>query len=112
MNREIYIGVDVSKNWLDLAYYDGVTVDWKQGHIRVDNKQTGFSKIGKWLGKLKANEDSVLFCLVLLRLYTEKRKALYMEWYSPARCIASNLTLGKTSVRSIALRQTRWIRSV
>jgi transposase len=71
MNREIYIGVDVSKNWLDLAYYDGVTVDWKQGHIRVDNKQTGFSKIGKWLGKLKANEDSVLFCMEYTGLYSQ-----------------------------------------
>ena len=42
MERELYIGVDVSKRWLDLAYYDGVSVDWKQGHIRVDNKESGF----------------------------------------------------------------------
>ena len=42
MNRELYIGVDVSKNWLDLAYYDGVVVDWKQGHIQVDNKESGY----------------------------------------------------------------------
>ena len=61
MSEELYIGVDVSKKWLDLAYYDGVDVDWKQGHIRVDNNQTGFNQIGKWLKKLGMTVDRVLF---------------------------------------------------
>jgi hypothetical protein len=34
MSRELYIGVDVSKNWLDLAYYDGVSVDWNHQNPR------------------------------------------------------------------------------
>lgn len=29
MDKELYIGVDVSKKTLDLAYYDGETIDWK-----------------------------------------------------------------------------------
>ena len=49
----MYIGVDVSKRTLDLAYYDGDTVDWKNGHIRVSNDSKGFKEIDKWLKKLK-----------------------------------------------------------
>jgi transposase len=71
MKRELYIGVDVSKNWLDLAYYDGITVDWKQGHIRVDNKQTGFNQISKWLKKLGTDKDCVLFCMEYTGLYSQ-----------------------------------------
>ena len=70
MNRELYIGVDVSKNWLDLAYYDGVTVDWKQGHIRVDNKESGYNQISKWLRKLGVDKNSVLFCMEHTGLYS------------------------------------------
>ena len=28
MSYKLYFGVDVSKLWLDIAYYDGVDVDW------------------------------------------------------------------------------------
>ena len=69
MERELYIGVDVSKRWLDLAYYDGVGVDWKHGHIRVDNKESGFLQIGRWLKKIGADKDSVLFCMEYTGLY-------------------------------------------
>ena len=71
MKREFYIGVDVSKNWLDLAYYDGVVVDWKQGHIRVDNKESGYSQIGRWLKKLGVDRESVLFCMEHTGLYSQ-----------------------------------------
>ena len=30
MDKELYFGVDVSKKALDLAYYDGETIDWKR----------------------------------------------------------------------------------
>ena len=71
MERELYIGVDVSKNWLDLAYYDGVVVDWKQGHIRVDNKESGYIQIDRWLKKLGVNRDCVLFCMEHTGLYCQ-----------------------------------------
>lgn len=35
MDKELYIGVDVSKQTLDLAYYDGESIDWKKAHIKV-----------------------------------------------------------------------------
>ena len=35
MDKEQYFGVDVSKKTLDLAYYDGETIDWKNTHIQV-----------------------------------------------------------------------------
>jgi len=71
MERELYIGVDVSKNWLDLAYYDGVVVDWKQGHIRVDNKESGYIQIDRWLKKLGVNREYVLFCMEYTGLYCQ-----------------------------------------
>ena len=40
MDKELYIGVDVSKKTLDLAYYDGETIDWKNAHIKVSNDMT------------------------------------------------------------------------
>ena len=76
MSEELYIGVDVSKKWLDLAYYDGVDVDWKQGHIRVDNNQTGFNQIGKWLKKLGMTVNRVLFCMEYTGLYCQELR----EW--------------------------------
>lgn len=30
MDKELYIGVDVSKQTLDLAYYDGESIDWEK----------------------------------------------------------------------------------
>ena len=52
MSYKLYFGVDVSKLWLDIAYYDGVDVDWKHGHIRVDNDEKGFAQLGRWLDRL------------------------------------------------------------
>ena len=71
MNKELYFGVDVSKNWLDVAYYNGVTIDWKGGHIRVDNNLHGFIQIGKWLKKLNAEKDCALFCMEYTGLYSQ-----------------------------------------
>ncbi len=71
MKRELYIGVDVSKNWLDLAYYDGAEVDWKHGHIRVDNKESGYIQIDRWLKKLGVDRDCVLFCMEHTGLYCQ-----------------------------------------
>lgn len=67
----MYIGVDVSKRRLDLAYYDGVSVDWKNGHIMVNNDEAGFKKIGAWLKKLKLDVDDVLFCMEYTGLYAQ-----------------------------------------
>ena len=63
--------MDVSKNWLDLAYYNGVVVDWKQGHIRVDNKESGYIQIDRWLKKLGVNREYVLFCMEYTGLYCQ-----------------------------------------
>lgn len=52
MDKELYIGVDVSKQTLDLAYYDGESIDWKKAHIKVSNNNAGFKKIGLWVAKV------------------------------------------------------------
>ena len=54
MDKELYFGVDVSKKTLDLAYYDGETIDWKNAHIQVSNDDAGFKKIGSSIPLLRA----------------------------------------------------------
>jgi len=84
MDKELYIGVDVSKRTLDLAYYDGETVDWKNGHIQVKNEDSGFKGIEQWLMKLGKDKDDVLFCMEYtglynqnFRLWLEKKRIVY-----------------------------------
>ena len=66
MDRELYFGVDVSKKTLDLAYYDGETIDWKNAHIQVSNDNAGFKKIGSWVAKVGKDFDTFLFCMALV----------------------------------------------
>ena len=68
MDKELYIGVDVSKQTLDLAYYDGESIDWKKAHIKVSNNNAGFKKIGSWVAKVSKGFDIVLFCISVLHL--------------------------------------------
>lgn len=84
MDKELYIGVDVSKRTLDLAYYDGETVDWKNGHIKVTNDGAGFCKILQWLNRIGRGRDEVLFCMEYtglyshdFRLWLEKEEIVY-----------------------------------
>ena len=42
MDKELYIGLDVSKHNIDLAYYYGEIIDWKKAHIKVSNNNEGF----------------------------------------------------------------------
>ncbi len=39
MDKELYFGVDVSKKTLDLAYYDGETIDLKKAHAGASEKE-------------------------------------------------------------------------
>ncbi|MDF4241326.1 IS110 family transposase [Segatella intestinalis] len=71
MDKELYIGVDVSKQTLDLAYYDGESIDWKKAHIKVSNNNAGFKKIGSWVAKVSKGFDIVLFCMEYTGLYTQ-----------------------------------------
>ena len=50
MSYKLYFGVDVSKHWLDIAYYDGVDVDWKRGHIRGVPSVAGAHEDCLWYG--------------------------------------------------------------
>ena len=38
------IGVDVSKNTLDVALFRG-EIDWNQCHVRVSNNESGFKDL-------------------------------------------------------------------
>ncbi len=76
MSYKLYFGVDVSKHWLDVACYDGVDIDWKNGHIRVDNNERGFSLLGRWLEKLDVGKGSCMFCMEYTGLYCQE----FRQW--------------------------------
>ena len=78
MEEKLYSGVDVSQRTLDLAYYDGDTVDWKNGHIRVSNDSKGFKEIDKWLKKLKLKHDEILLTMEYTGLYSQNFR-LWLE---------------------------------
>lgn len=103
MDKELYFGVDVSKKTLDLAYYDGETIDWKNAHIKVSNDDAGFKKIGSWVAKVGKDFDT--FCSVWNILdsitktsdYGWNPKNISMVWWNLAKCIASSQTWMMTS---------------
>ena len=76
MSDKLYFGVDVSKHWLDIAYYDGVDVDWKRGHIRVDNDEKGFAQLGRWLDRLDVGKGTCIFCMEYTGLYSQE----FRQW--------------------------------
>ena len=78
MDKELYFGVDVSKKTLDLAYYDGETIDWKNAHIQVSNDDAGFKKIGFWVAKVGKDFDTFLFCMEYTGLYNQNFR-LWLE---------------------------------
>ena len=78
MDKELYFGVDVSKKTLDLAYYDGETIDWKNAHIQVSNDNAGFKKIGSWVAKVGKDFDTFLFCMEYTGLYNQNFR-LWLE---------------------------------
>lgn len=83
MSYKLYFGVDVSKHWLDIAYYDGVDVDWKHGHIRVDNNEKGFSQLGRWLEKLGVGHGTCIFCMEYTGLYSQE----FRQWLEYKRIV-------------------------
>ena len=71
MRREEFecIGVDVSKNTLDIALYRG-KVDWNEGHIKVDNSGSGYRELKKWLRLRNAEKSRLRVCMEATGLYT------------------------------------------
>ncbi len=78
MDKELYIGVDVSKKTLDLAYYDGETIDWKNAHVKVGNDDAGFKQVGSWVTKVGKGFDTILFCMEYTGLYCQNFR-LWLE---------------------------------
>lgn len=103
MDKELYFGVDVSKKTLDLAYYDGETIDWKNAHIKVSNDDAGFKKIGSWVAKVGKDFDT--FCSVwnipdsITKTldYGWNPKNISIVWWNLAKCIALSQTWMMTS---------------
>lgn len=78
MDKELYIGVDVSKKTLDLAYYDGEIIDWKKAHIKVSNDDARFKQISFWVTKIGKDFGTILFCMEYTGLYNQNFR-LWLE---------------------------------
>ena len=63
-----YIGVDVSKNVLDIAVYDGA-IDLKHGHVRVENNGKGFCLFAKWARDKGIAPGQIRLCMESTGLY-------------------------------------------
>ena len=59
MDKELYFGVDVSKKTLDLAYYDGETIDWKipTEHANLSEKDTKHAMLKDFDSPFDINVD-------------------------------------------------------
>ena len=92
MSYKLYFGVDVSKLWLDIAYYDGVDVDWKHGHIRVDNDEKGFAQLGRWLDRLGVGKGTCIFCMEYTGLYSQE----FRQWLERMKIVYGMVSPRKT----------------
>ena len=64
------IGVDVSKSTLDVALFRG-EVDWKEGHVKVSNNESGYKELKKWLRLKNAGKKRLRICMESTGLYTQ-----------------------------------------
>jgi transposase len=63
------VGVDVSKSTLDVALFRG-EVDWKEGHVKVSNNESGYKELKKWLRLKNAGKKRLRICMESTGLYT------------------------------------------
>ena len=63
------IGVDVSKNTLDVALFRG-KIDWNEGHVKVSNNESGYKELRKWLRLKNAEKKHLHICMESTGLYT------------------------------------------
>ena len=63
------IGVDVSKNTLDVALFRG-KIDWNEGHVKVRNNESGYKELRKWLRLKNAEKKRLRICMESTGLYT------------------------------------------
>ena len=63
------IGVDVSKNTLDVALFRGM-IDWNEGHVKVSNNESGYKELRKWLRLKNAEKKRLRICMESTGLYT------------------------------------------
>lgn len=60
-----YIGVDLSKKTIDLAYRP------TQSHTKIENQQEGFMQLVKWLESLKLSSSTVMLVMEHTGLYSK-----------------------------------------
>ena len=75
------VGVDVSKRTLDVALYRG-EVDWKNGHIKVENNKTGYKDLKRWFRSNGIKKQKV---------YGWRVKVLCITWLIRIVCIILSL---------------------
>lgn len=103
MNYFYYVGIDVSKDWIDVAFLDK-SYPKTLKHQRFNNEQSGFKSLLKWLKKQQVKNFSSLFvCLehtgvytIPLCLFLEDKTISYSLVAGAEISNSSGITRGKT----------------
>ena len=62
------IGVDVSKDTLDVALFRE-RVDWNEGHVKVNNNESGYKDLKRWLRSKLVEKQRLRVCMEYTGLY-------------------------------------------
>ena len=70
MKKKLFIGIDVSKNWIDVTMFHEVDVN-KTDYQQFDNSVEGFKAMIKWIKLLhKTTKSEMLFCFEHTGIYS------------------------------------------
>jgi transposase len=90
MNHKHAIGIDVSKQTLDVVCHT------TSAHIQVENNQKGFSKMLTWVNKqVKTELDQTLFCFEHTGLYS-RELAVFCHVHQLFFCIESPVNIKRS----------------
>lgn len=70
MKKKLFIGIDVSKSWIDVTILHSSDVK-KTDYQQFDNNSKTFASMTKWiLASSKVEKDEILFCLEHTGVYS------------------------------------------
>jgi len=70
MKRKLFIGIDVSKSWIDVTMFHVSNVE-KTAYQQFDNCEEGFKTMLKWIKSLhKIDKTETMFCFEHTGIYS------------------------------------------
>jgi len=70
MKKKLFIGIDVSKSWIDVTMFHVDNID-KTDYQQFDNNEEGFKAMIKWIKSLhKIDKTEIMFCFEHTGIYS------------------------------------------